>query len=85
MLAMQPIKMGPWGGNGGFARDMTVRKSIRLESITINSGSLVDCLGFSFVDNHGKKRSEGPWGGSGGNTQTVSLLLDFLIYYSHHI
>jgi hypothetical protein len=78
---MQEVKMGPWGGNGGSAKEMTVRESLlRLESITIKSGSYVDSLAFSYVDTHGNRHTEGPWGGSEGTTQTVSLLLDISIY-----
>jgi hypothetical protein len=78
---MQEVKMGPWGGNGGSAKEMTVRESLlRLESITIKSGSYVDSLAFSYVDTHGNRHTEGPWGGSGGNSQTVSLLLDLFVY-----
>lgn len=68
-----PMKVGPWGGNGGFTKDMAVRKSIRLESITINSGSLVYSLAFSYIDNQRKRHTEGPWGGSGGTIHTVEL------------
>jgi hypothetical protein len=78
MLEIQPMKVGPWGGNGGFTKDMAVRKSIRLESITINSGSLVYSLAFSYIDNQRKSHTEGPWGGSGGTIHTVSLLSNFL-------
>jgi hypothetical protein len=81
MLALiQPIKMEPRGGTGGFAKDMVVRESLRLESITLKSGSYVYSLAFTYVDNHGNRRTEGPWGGSEGTTQTVSLLLDISIY-----
>ncbi|KAM0839773.1 hypothetical protein ACQ4PT_060101 [Festuca glaucescens] len=68
-----PVKMEQRGGNGGFAKDMAVRESLRLESITIKSGSYVYSLAFTYVDNHGKRRTEGPWGGSEGNTQTIKL------------
>jgi hypothetical protein len=68
-----PVKMGPWGGKGGFAQDMIVKKSVRLESVTINSGSLVYSLAFSYVDNQGKRHTEGPWGGTGGKIQTIEL------------
>jgi hypothetical protein len=78
---MKEVKMGPGGGNGGSAKEMTVRESLlRLESITIKSGSYVDSLAFSYVDTHGNRHTEGPWGGSGGNSQTVSLLLDLFVY-----
>ncbi|VAH40567.1 uncharacterized protein LOC119366887 [Triticum dicoccoides] len=69
-----PIKMGPWGGNGGFPQDMTAGKPLRLRSMRINSGSRIFSLEFSYVDKLGKVRSEGPWGGSsGGNYQTIEL------------
>ncbi|KAK1606225.1 hypothetical protein QYE76_029898 [Lolium multiflorum] len=65
--------MGPWGGKGRFAQDMIVKKSVRLESITINSGSLVYSLAFSYVDNQGKRHTKDPWGGTRGKIQTIEL------------
>jgi hypothetical protein len=44
----------------------------RLESITVNSGSVVDSIAFSYLDNSGQKRSAGRWGGPGGDPHTVS-------------
>ncbi|KAL6851941.1 hypothetical protein ACP4OV_020126 [Aristida adscensionis] len=65
-------KVGPWGGNGGSAQDIKEAPR-RLESITIRSGSVVDSIAFSYVDQDGQKRTAGPWGGPGGNPNTIQL------------
>ncbi|SPT15723.1 unnamed protein product [Triticum aestivum] len=69
-----PVKMGPWGENGGFPQDLTTGKPSHVQSLRISSGSRISSLEFSYVDKLGKRRSEGPWGGSsGGNYQTIEL------------
>jgi len=65
-------KSGPFGGNGGSEKDI-VEAPRRLESITVSSGSIVDSITFSYVDQAGQKRTAGPWGGAGGNKNTIVL------------
>lgn len=67
-----PAKDGPWGGNGGRARDIKVAPQ-RLESVTIRSGSVVDSLAFSFKDGNGQHHTAGPWGSDGGSGNTIKL------------
>ncbi|XP_066365102.1 disease resistance protein RGA5-like [Miscanthus floridulus] len=55
-------RIGPFGGNGGRARDIRVPPH-RLESVTICSGNIVGSLAFSYTDHNGQQRSAGPWGG----------------------
>ncbi|KAL5204445.1 hypothetical protein ABZP36_009316 [Zizania latifolia] len=53
-------KMGPWGGNGGGARDIdTTVPPRRLESITLRSGVIVDSLAFTYTDHNGQRRAAG--------------------------
>ncbi|RLN00131.1 uncharacterized protein C2845_PM06G11190 [Panicum miliaceum] len=67
------IKMGPCGGNGGVAWDITDIPS-RPESITIRYGGVIDGIEFSYVNQHGQKRTTGRWCGSGGmSTSTIEL------------
>ncbi|KAI4967235.1 jacalin-related lectin 10-like [Hordeum vulgare subsp. vulgare] len=66
-------KLGPWGGNGGGDKDILEAVPRRLESITVSSGSIVDSIKFSYVDQTGQKHNAGPWGGSGGNQNTFVL------------
>ncbi|KAE8769856.1 32 kDa protein [Hordeum vulgare] len=66
-------KLGPWGGNGGGDKDILEAVPRRMESITVSSGSIVDSIKFSYVDQTGQKHTAGPWGGSGGNQNTFML------------
>jgi len=77
-------KIGPWGGNGGSAQDITEPPK-RLESITLSSGSVVDSIAFSYVDQAGQKHTAGPWGGPGGNPNTVSNPVDVDLQISQGI
>nr|UDO48201.1 PH02Gene03445.t1 [Phyllostachys edulis] len=65
-------KIGPWGGNGGTAQDITEAPR-RLESITVCSGEIVDSIVFSYIDHTGQKRTAGRLGGSGGHPNTIQL------------
>ncbi|KAF7061436.1 hypothetical protein CFC21_068132 [Triticum aestivum] len=62
--SQEPVatKLGPWGGNGGTAYDITVAPH-RLESVTVYSGVIVDVLEFSYTDHSGHEHNVGPWGG----------------------
>ncbi|RLN28706.1 mannose/glucose-specific lectin-like [Panicum miliaceum] len=68
----QVTKVGPLGGDGGVAQDITDTPG-RLESITIQSGVVVDAIAFSYADQAGQKRTAGPWGGSGRCPNTIQL------------
>ncbi|CAL5089305.1 unnamed protein product [Urochloa decumbens] len=71
-LRSTAVKIGPWGGTGGSALDIT-EVPIRLESIMIRSGDVVDSIKFSYIDRVGERRSAGPWGGPGGSPHTIQL------------
>lgn len=64
-------KIGPFGGGGGVLQDITELPG-RLESITVQSGVVIDSIAFSYVDQAGQKRTAGTWGGSGRNSETVT-------------
>ncbi|XBI52223.1 hypothetical protein VPH35_034618 [Triticum aestivum] len=51
-----PTKVGPWGGNGGSGKDI-IEAPRRLESITVSSGTIIDSIKFSYVDQAGQKRT----------------------------
>ncbi|KAF0905395.1 hypothetical protein E2562_004372 [Oryza meyeriana var. granulata] len=66
-------KIGPFGGTGGSPMDIT-EAPMRLESITVYAGVVLDSIAFSYLDNNGQKRSAGRWGGPGGDgPHTIQL------------
>lgn len=69
------VKIGPWGmGRGSQLTencDIAVAP-LRLESITVKHGEVVDCLSFSYRDREKLPHTAGPWGGRGGQEITVS-------------
>ncbi|KAJ1276140.1 hypothetical protein BS78_05G191500 [Paspalum vaginatum] len=65
-------RSGPWGGDGGITRDITVAPK-RLESIQICSAVVVDAFGFSYQDQHGTNNKTPLWGGVGGSVRTINL------------
>ncbi|TVU50792.1 hypothetical protein EJB05_02182, partial [Eragrostis curvula] len=75
-----PDKVGPWGGDGGQARDVKVAPH-RLRSVKVCCGAIIDALAFSYEDIlppfqngvHGKQHITPLWGGVGGNVQTIHL------------
>nr|CAB3465820.1 unnamed protein product [Digitaria exilis] len=67
-----PIKIGTWGGNGGEQFDIT-QPPVRLESMTIRAGRIIDSFGFTYVDQEGKKHTVGPYGGYGGKPTTIEF------------
>ncbi|XP_037423871.1 uncharacterized protein LOC119288343 isoform X4 [Triticum dicoccoides] len=70
----QVVKYGPWGGNGGTAHDIGAASSLRLKSVTIRYGDIIDSLTFSYSDHSGYVHTVGPWGGTGGaNKYTINL------------
>ena len=64
-------KAGLWGGQGGSNQDITVPPK-RLQSLTIRSGSAIDAIEFTYIDNAGQKHTAGAWGGPGGTAHRVS-------------
>lgn len=67
------IKVGPWGGSGGNAFDVTEPPK-RLESVTFQAGSIVNSFGFTYVDIAGQKHTIGPFDRSNAKPTTVSEL-----------
>ena len=75
------VKIGPFGSTSEAEgnRDITVAP-LRLESITIRCGLIVDAIAFTYKDCHGLQHSTGQWGGNGGNsTMVISKLIIPLI------
>ncbi|CAN6180174.1 unnamed protein product [Urochloa humidicola] len=66
-------KVGLWGGKGGSAKDVT-KPPKRLQSVTIHSGTVIDSIKFTYVDQAGQKHTAGAWGGSGGFAHTIDLV-----------
>jgi len=69
-----PTKMGPWGGYGGFVREME-GKSRRLESVTIRHANLVERLTFSYVNEDGQIRTAGPFGSAHADSSTPQSII----------
>ena len=73
-LQSPPIKVGPWGGSKGSPFDIT-KPFERLESVSIQFGSVINSFGFTYVDAIGQKHTVGPVDGDGrGDLTTVSEL-----------
>lgn len=64
------VKVGPWGGQGGGARDVNTQPQ-RLTSWTIRSGAAIYAIAFTYVDIDGKNCNSGLWGGNAGTPQKV--------------
>uniref|UniRef100_A0A0D9XAK3 Jacalin-type lectin domain-containing protein n=1 Tax=Leersia perrieri TaxID=77586 RepID=A0A0D9XAK3_9ORYZ len=62
---VQPVKNVQSGGAEGAIKDV-IGVPIRLESITVKSGQVIDSLKFTYTATDGKTRTRGPWGGQGG-------------------
>jgi len=68
------VKIGPWGRGSQLTETCDIAVApLRLESITVNHGDVVDGLGFSYTDREKLTHTAGPWGGSGGQETTVKL------------
>jgi len=67
------VKVGTWGAAGGSTHDITVAPQ-RLESITIRSGKIIDCISFSYRDREKQQHTAGPWGGKGGTDENTITL-----------
>jgi len=68
----QLTKSGPWGGNGGSARDSEEPR--RIETITIVHQGVIGLFECTYVDRSGNRRTTGPWGGgTGTNRSKVEL------------
>lgn len=65
-----PERVGPWGGEGRRNHDIVVAPW-RLESVKVSRGQVVDGIGFSYFDKHGKQHTTPLWGGGGGNVCKV--------------
>jgi hypothetical protein len=75
-------KFGPWGGEGGVPQDIET-PPYRLESITINSGVIINSIEFSYTGYDGIYHTSGHWGGHGGNNNLVSVKGITLLSYSN--
>ncbi|CAN6329328.1 unnamed protein product [Urochloa humidicola] len=68
------VKIGPFGSTSHAEgnRDITVTP-LRLESITIRYGKVLDAIAFTYKDSNGLEHTTGQWGGNGGNSTTIPL------------
>ncbi|CAL4988105.1 unnamed protein product [Urochloa decumbens] len=65
-------RRGPWGGDGGNTRDITVAPK-SLKSVKVCSAVVVDALSFCYIDRNGREHSTPLWGGVGGSIRTINL------------
>ncbi|KAL5760151.1 hypothetical protein ACOSQ2_018989 [Xanthoceras sorbifolium] len=68
------IKLGSWGGPGGFAWDFNLGTGFAIIEIVINHGDVVDSVSFkSFNRVTGQIVSSGTHGGTGGVSDKISI------------
>lgn len=65
------VKIGLFGSASGDNCDITVAP-LRLETITVCSGDVIDALSFTYRDRDKEVQTAGPWGGNGGGEHKVS-------------
>ncbi|GJN27883.1 hypothetical protein PR202_gb15943 [Eleusine coracana subsp. coracana] len=65
-------KIGLFGSTSGDNCDITVAP-LRLETITIHSGDVIDAIAFTYKDHNNVVHNVGPWGGSGGGIRQIQL------------
>jgi len=68
-------KEGSWGSkDSGREYELTdLPLPVDLESVTIESGVVVDSLAFSYIGQDGNTHKIGPWGLGGGTKKTMQL------------
>ncbi|CAN6329172.1 unnamed protein product [Urochloa humidicola] len=68
------VKIGPFGNisEPEVNRDITVAP-LRLESITIRHGTVIDAIAFTYKDSNGLEHTTGQWGGNGGSSTMITL------------
>ncbi|CAM0885504.1 unnamed protein product [Alopecurus aequalis] len=69
------VKLGPWGGRTGAARDVQSPLNGRLRSVTVWSrGGAIDAISFSHaVGDEDRPVLEGPWGRQLGPSEVITL------------
>lgn len=72
----KPVKIGLWGGNGGYPHDVKASPG-RLLSVTIRHQHCIDAISFNYEGCDGAQYEEA-WGGSGGKADTIDLQTDFV-------
>ncbi|GJN40886.1 hypothetical protein PR202_gn00301 [Eleusine coracana subsp. coracana] len=70
-LQSSVAKIGLFGSTSGDNCDITVAP-LRLETITVHSGDVIDALSFTYKDHDKQVQTAGPWGGSGGSEHKVT-------------
>ncbi|GJN40882.1 hypothetical protein PR202_gn00192 [Eleusine coracana subsp. coracana] len=71
-LQSSVAKIGLFGSTSGDNCDITVAP-LRLETITVHSGDVIDALSFTYKDHDKQVQTAGPWGGSGGSEHKIQL------------
>ncbi|CAN6374129.1 unnamed protein product [Urochloa humidicola] len=66
------VKVGPWGGKGGYPRDLNVLPE-RLTSVTIRSGEVIEAIRFTYVGTDGNIYTTDLWGGGTSNFTKIDL------------
>ncbi|KAL6840996.1 hypothetical protein ACP4OV_029256 [Aristida adscensionis] len=66
------VKIGPWGGGGGGARDIAVAPH-RLRSVVVRGEGAIDALSFTYTALDGTSHTAGQWGGCGGRKHKVKF------------
>ncbi|KAE8784431.1 hypothetical protein D1007_41983 [Hordeum vulgare] len=64
-------KLGPWGGDRGFAVDS--ERPLKIESITILHEGIIGSIEYSYIDQNGNNRTAGPWGSRNPNRAEIGL------------
>ncbi|GJN27884.1 hypothetical protein PR202_gb15944 [Eleusine coracana subsp. coracana] len=71
-------KIGLFGSTSGDNCNTTVAP-LRLETITVHSGDVIDAIAFTYMDRNNVVHTAGPWGGSGAGVRQIKLgPLEFL-------
>ncbi|GJN11842.1 hypothetical protein PR202_ga30072 [Eleusine coracana subsp. coracana] len=71
-IANSLAKIGLFGSTSGDNCDITVAP-LRLETITVHSGDVIDAIAFTYRDRANQVHTAGPWGGSGGGLHEIQL------------
>ncbi|CAL4914798.1 unnamed protein product [Urochloa decumbens] len=68
------VKLGTWGGDAGLPCDIAVAP-LRLESVSLRWGKVIDWISFTYRDRDGNLHAAGPWGGNGKGEgdETITL------------
>ncbi|MEO0650635.1 MAG: jacalin-like lectin [Planctomycetota bacterium] len=75
--AQDTTLVGPAGGNGGDSFGVVIPEGGRIVEFFGRSGSVLDRIGFRWVDAQGNFNTAGPFGGGGGNSFSLPLVGEY--------